>query len=236
MYYQVNFSYLVLLVLFVVCELQSSENMKFVNGLVNDEDMYKKQYNQRNMLKDHFQNVLMNDSEQLFKLQKVFLLPRGIGGLCLNVKVTAEGRVTDNSSYPEGYCDSYFKNKSCIYKVSKDFKVLSAAPLTRPLSRILRSSSTIRQVLSALDPSFYSLTSALSAAADYNDYYGDESIFYNYYEIHIEIDKLEFNNLSQMYTDVTDALYMTLSWVSYTLCYSFYRYKFMIIVTCNAWL
>ena len=38
---------------------------------------------------------------------------------------------------------------------------------------------------------------------------------YNYYRICMVIDEINLNNISRMSDDVTDALYVTLSWVSY---------------------
>ena len=49
---------------------------------------------------EQFKYALINDSDQLFTLQKAFLLPRPInGGLCLEATVTVKGRVTDNGEY-----------------------------------------------------------------------------------------------------------------------------------------
>ena len=66
MYYHIKYWFLVL-VLSVVCEFQCSGND------LNDD---KEEYNQRNMLIERLQNAPMNDSEQLFTLQKAFLFPR----------------------------------------------------------------------------------------------------------------------------------------------------------------
>ena len=66
-----------------------------------------------------------------------------------------------------------------------------------------------------LDPSFYFLASSLL-------YYGSTVLYhydanyptYKRYELSVTIDKIEFNSLSRVQDDVTDAVQIALSWVS----------------------
>ena len=190
MYYHIKYCFLVL-VLSVVYELQCSEVSE--NDDVN---------NQRNILINRFQNALMNDSEQLFTLKKVFLLPRPIDGPYLNVKVTVEGRITGNEYLYSDFCSNHFpKNNSCTYVVLMVFN----AGLTLPTLADVLQSQNIVITLQTLDPSFYSLTNALSRG-----YYS----YNRYYTINLMVDNIELNDLYQVKYDVTDALYVTLSWVS----------------------
>ena len=99
----------------------------------------------------------MNDSEQLFVLQKAFLPPRQIGGQCLTVNITMKGRVMDNI-YNPSLCPNSEQNL-CIYNISKHFELLPAVAVTFTLANILRSSD-ITQVLLTMDPSFYFLINA----------------------------------------------------------------------------
>ena len=96
-------------------------------------------------------------------------------------------------------------------------KILSfhhAAMYTETLADFLRSSAIV-QVLSMLDPSFYFLASSLL-------YYGSTVLYhydanyptYKRYELSVTIDKIEFNSLSRVQDDVTDAVQIALSWVS----------------------
>ena len=126
-----------------------------------------------------------------------------------------EGRVTDSSyyfSYPRD-CGRYFlANRSCIYEASKTFELSPAPSVLLTLSDVLQS-QTIVEALTELDPSFYFLTSTLSSS--YHNNYNSRSTYKSDYAIRLMIDRAELNNPVQLDRDVTDALYVTLSWVSY---------------------
>ena len=213
MYYHIKYCFLVL-VLSVVCEFQCSGND------LNDD---KETYNQRNMLIEQLQNALMNDREQVFTLQKAFLFPRekDLGGLYLKVNITVEGTVTDFYDYDYeflNHCMSYFpQNKSCIFDISKCFELSPAADsMTMTLVDVLQVRITVLSLM-ALDPSFYYLTNTLSLNNDYDDDDDDyNDCGGNEYTIHLMIDEIQLkvNNLAQVDNHVTDALYVTLSWVS----------------------
>lgn len=101
----------------------------------------------------------------------------------------------------------------CTYKTLKIFELLSAPSVPLTLSGILQS-QTIVEALMTLDPSFYFLTSTLSSS------YHNKLLTMTYksdYTVTIDIllDKIELNSPDQLDTDVTDALYTTLSWVSH---------------------
>ena len=215
MYCYVKYSFLVK-VLVVLSVLQCSE----VSG--NDFDNAN---NQRNVLIDKLENALLNNSEQLFTLQKALFLPREkhmkITGVYLNVNVTVVGTVINkfnDDTYYQYYCRVYYpQNKSCIYDISQRFEISPASPIT--LTDFLLS-QTIVQVLILLDPSFYSLTNAFSIIVN-DGYYTRYDYYYNGgndYTIYLMIDKIniELNDLDQAIRDnVIDALYITLSRVSY---------------------
>ena len=214
MYCYVKYSFLVK-ILVVLSVLQCSE----VSG--NDFDNAN---NQRNVLIDKLENALLNNSEQLFTLQKALFLPREkhmkITGLYLNVIVTVVGTVinfNDDTYYQiKDYCRVYFpQNKSCIYGISQRFEISPASSIT--LTDFLLS-QTIVQILTLLDSSYYYLTNALSIVV--NDDYYTYDYYYNGgndYTIYLMIDKIniELNDLDEAMDNVTDALYVTLSRVSY---------------------
>ena len=176
--------------------------------------------NQRRSLIDRFQNVLMSDSERLFTLEKAFLLPRRIGRKCLSIDVTVKGRIDITKfNNPENYCD--LQNNSCIVHMTKYFEVLpaAAAPQTT-LVNFLRSDSIV-QALEALDPSFHGLINVISNdLLDYTyDYYDSDNMdptpyMYNSYDIYITVGNINITDPSQIELDITDAVYVTLSWVS----------------------
>jgi hypothetical protein len=174
----------------------------------------------------------MNDREQLFMLQKAFLFPHKIGGKCLIIDVTVKGRidmVTNNyiyDDYPE-YCRDrsgyLIENSSCIIYITKYFELLPAPaiPVTiRTLVEFLRSYSIV-QVLAALDPSFHTLINEISN--DLLDYTDDDYDYAydlppdpNSYDIKMStVGNIDLSDPTRIEADVTDALYATLSWVSY---------------------
>ena len=92
---------------------------------------------------EQFKYALINESDQLFTLQKAFLLPRPIdGGLCLEAMVTVKARVTDNSEYdPSSVCNAIdHKNGTavCTYLFKEGFEI-SSATSTETLADFLRS-------------------------------------------------------------------------------------------------
>ena len=226
MYYQnikcslIYFLVLIIVLSLNVCELQCSGISG--NVLTNDNDTY----NQRNILIDRFQNALMNDSEQLFTLQKALLLPRPIGGLCLTVKVTVKGKVADDTYVPVYSYYSCDYNNLCHYSTSKQFELLPApvAPsIPRSLADFLRSNDIV-QVLAALDPSFHVLINIISNEPILlGDLYYDDDLYSplppskNYdIPVYVVIDKINITDVGgQIEDDITDALYVTLSWVSW---------------------
>ena len=174
--------------------------------------------NQRNMMIEQFKYALINDSDQLFTLQKAFLLPRpSDDGICLKAMVTVKGRVTDNSGYdPSDVCsDIDEKNGTvCTYLSTEGFELLPATTVT--LGDFLRSFAIV-QMLAMLDPSFYYLTRSLLSYGPTNFCYSDYDNDYPSYkscEFSLAIDKIEFNSLPRVQDDVTDAVQIALSWVS----------------------
>ena len=177
--------------------------------------------NLREILIDCFQKALMNDSKQLFTLQKAFLLPQQIGERCLTIYIFIEGRIDITIYNPEYYCDGYRLNESdsCIIKMTKYFE-LSPAPSTT-LVEFLGSNFTL-QALAAMDPSFHTLISVISTefasnigpGIDYHYYNSYDHSPYNSYEIYMACTVGNIDP-SQIYDDVSDAVYVTLSWVSY---------------------
>jgi hypothetical protein len=173
----------------------------------------------------------MNDSEQLFTLKKAFLLPHKIGGKCLMITVTVEERI--NIYNPKYYnCDGYSnENNSCIrfYNITKYFELLPATVTDIPatgLAGFLRSVSIV-EALAALDPFFHSLINVISnnllnnVYYDYDyDYlvyrYGPTPYMYNRYDIYMTVGNINTLNRFRIAAVITDALYVTLSWVSYS--------------------
>lgn len=140
--------------------------------------------------------------------------------MCLNVKVTVKGTVTDVVSgfnHRKLYCDKYIQNnRSCIYETNVGLELIPSYAYVVNLEAFLES-YIIAQLLTVLDPSIYRLTKVLSNSDDHDidDEYYSTVPHYKYYKIQLSICDIELNNLSQMHDDVTDALYITLSWVSY---------------------
>ena len=115
--YPIKLSFMIQVLLVFACKIQTSNA---------DES-------QRNLLRESFQKLLMNDSEQLLTLQKVFLTPRqkNPNGLYLYVYVTVEGRITDDddddSYWIDKYCDTQYsvpQNNSCVHSTSIKFEIL----------------------------------------------------------------------------------------------------------------
>lgn len=169
-------------------------------------------YSQRYNITMLFQNSLMNDSGQLFTLQKAFLLPRErcteTHGIYLNVTIT----VTVVTASDGIHYNIYFpQNGSCIFM--KRFELLPASPLT--LAEILQLEAIV-QALGILDPFFSILTAALSIDNNY-DYYNsyDSDCNKSEYAIRLQLMIDSYTaELDQVDNDITDALYLTLSWVS----------------------
>ena len=168
--------------------------------------------NQRKILKESFQKILANDSEQLLiTLQQIFFTPRqkNPNGLYLHVYVTVEGRVTDDDdSYSiSKYCDSYFpQNNLCIYQTSMNFEVLPATNQDS-IVKIFLNKDEIKIVLRVLDPSFQILASVLQSL-------GDSYLSYHNLNLYTHMDKVEIV-FGELQIDVRNALYLTLSWVSF---------------------
>ena len=151
-----------------------------------------------NIMKERFQQVLMNDDgEQILTLQKIFIFPRPADGLCLTVNVLVEferSGITDPSvqcimGIPEA--------NSCSYTLG--FELSPATDLAKVLS-----SPAVEKVLALLDPLIYtSLWLSLSSFDDNTEYYNIKF-------------RVQLDSLDGIYSDVTDAIYSTLSWVSYT--------------------
>lgn len=214
LYYHVKCCLLVL-VISVILQLREVSG----NNLKDD----KEAHNQRDMMIEQFKIALMNDSDQLFTLQKAFLLPRPSGsqsnGICLSVDVTVKGRITDNSDYdPYDVCSAINETNltfMCTYTSTEEFELLPPAPFTSTLADFL-GSTIIVQVLVILDPSFYYLTTTLSNGPFgpilFRDYYHPYQ--YYYYHVMLSIAMNKIIDLSRMQNDVTDALSALLSWVS----------------------
>ena len=213
MYYHIKYCFLILALSALICEHQSSQ----VSGKRNLNDAN----NQRDMMIEQFKFALINDSDQLVTLQKAFLLPRpNDRGLCLKTIVTVKGRVTDNSGYDASSVCSVIDEKTgtvCTYLSTEGFELSPATKVT--LADFLRSLDIV-EMLATLDPSFYYLTrSLLSYGSTTSVLYHDHDINYTYptyrsYELSVTIDKIEFNSLSWIQDDVTDAVQIALSWVS----------------------
>lgn len=190
MMYYLQVSFLVQILLVFTCQVQTSKAEK----------------NQRNLLRQQFQKALINDSEKLLTLQQVFLTPRPKhpNGQYLYVSVTVEGRVIDYPDWMDDYnCYSYdSKNNSCVYSTSMEFEV-SPPDQYSTVINFLNKADDIRVVLEVLDPSFYSLSGVFQ--------YYDTSL--NHHVLDIHVDKIEIM-LFDLPTDIHDALYLTLSWVS----------------------
>jgi hypothetical protein len=155
----------------------------------------------------------MNDSEQLFTLQKAFLLPQQVGGRCLTIYVTVGGRIDITIYDPEYYCERYYLNE-CIFEIKKSFELLPAPAIT--LVDFLRSSSIV-QALAVMDPSFHILISGISNDLIGDPFYNDFDPSYNSYNIHLKVGNIDLSDPSEIEDDtVTDALYVILSWLSYS--------------------
>ena len=163
---------------------------------------------QRNQLRDHFQKALIKDSEKLLTLQQVFLTPRPQfqNGLYFLVFVTVEGRVTDTYFIDDLHCHCH-QNNSYICQISMKFELVppDQGGSVSTIQKFLNEDH-IRMVVKVLDPSFYSLVGVLQGDYDDSGYP---------LEISFEVDKVEIM-LQDLLTDVHDALYLTLSWVSLT--------------------
>ena len=191
MYYlQVNF--LVQILLVFTCQVQTSKAYE----------------SQRNSLKEQFQKALINDSEKLLTLQQVFLTPhpKNPNGQYLYVSVNVEGRISDKNEYDfyDYYdCTKYFpQNNLCVYNASMEFEISPPYQFSTVIN-FLNKAHDISLVLAVLDPSFF----GLSRAFQYFD------SFSSGYMLDIYVDEVEIMP-EEIPTDVRDALYLTLSWVS----------------------
>ena len=149
---------------------------------------------QRPILKDLFQKALVNDSEQLFNLQKIFLASHQKTSVVVRVFV---GRIIDTGSGmspPSFYCDPYF----CTY--TQTF-VLLPSDGTANLGTFL-GSDVIVNALITVDPSYYMFTTVLNK---------DSELYRRYSILTILVDQIE---IMPYVEEVTDALSVTLSWVS----------------------
>ena len=192
-------SFMIQVLLVFTCEVQTS----------------KANESQRNLLRESFQKLLMNDSEQLLNLQRIFLTPRqkNPNGFYLHVNITVEGRITYHWSHNDHLylrykiCDRYFPiNGSCVYSTSKIFEVLPPAADQSSTVKIFL--LDISMVLQVLDPSFRSIARMFQTLDDsYDNMSNCHLIFYTH------MNKVEII-LDELQTDVRNALYLTLSWVS----------------------
>jgi hypothetical protein len=196
--YPIKLSFMIQLLLVFTCEIQTSKA---------DESE-----SQENLLRESFK-VQMNDSENFLTLQKIFLTPRqkDPNGVYLYVYVTVEGRITgsDDDQYRsyliDEYCDNYnYNNYSCVYHTLMTFEILPPAANQDSTVKILLNKRDITSVLRVLDPSFYNLARMLQSLDDYYDTSDLGLSLYTY------VDKIELG----LPTDVRNALYLTLSWVS----------------------
>ena len=158
-----------------------------------------------------------SDHENLLTLQRVFLTPRqnDPNGLYLDVDVTVEGRVTDDddSYWIHEYCDSYCpQNSLCVYSTLMIFEVLPTTNQDSTVEAFLNENE-IRMVLQVLDPSFHSLARMFRTSRD-SYYTTDYCCHLNFYT---HVDNVEIV-LDELPTDVRNALYLTLSWVSLKQC------------------
>lgn len=199
--YPIKLSFMIQVLLVFTCEVQTSKA---------DESL-------RNLLRNSFQKVLMNDSKNLLTLQQIFLTPRhkNPNGLYLDVDVTVEGRIADDDVpyliYYKEYCDRYFpQNNSCVYRTLMTFEVLPATNQDSTVQTFLNKDE-IRMVLQVLDPSFQSLARMFQTSDDFYDTSDCQLIFYTH------VDKIEII-FDDFKTDVRNALYLTLSWVSLRQC------------------
>ena len=151
---------------------------------------------QRPILKDLFQKALVNDSEQLFNLQKIFFASHQKTSIEVEVYV---GRITDTDSdvFPAFYCDPAYGNNSCTY--TQTFELVPSDG-TADLGTFL-GSDVIVKALITVDPSFYMFTTVLNKNSE----------LYSYSRIIIPVDQIE---IMPSVADVTDVLSVTLSWVS----------------------
>jgi hypothetical protein len=195
--YPTKLSFMIQILLVFICKVQTS------NADVS----------QRNLLRESFQKVLMNDSEQLLTLQQIFLTPpsprqKSPNGFYLYVNVTVEGRInTESDSYHsyliDEYCDNY-NNYSCVYGTSMMFEVLPPAADQNFTVKKFLTEIDISTVLKVLDPIFTSLTTMFQSF--YNKPDRQLTLYTHVHKVEILLDELP--------TDVSNALYLTLSWVS----------------------
>ena len=169
--YPIKLSFIIQILLIFTYEVQTS--------------MADESHDQRNLLRESFQKVLMNNSENLLTLQQIFLTPRqkNPNGLCLDVDVTVEGRVTDDYRSLDWIydCNMYFpQNNSCVYHTSRTFEVLPATNQDSTV-KIFLNTDKIRLVLQVLDPSFYILAATFRLTSDYFDYTTDCQLTFEFY-------------------------------------------------------
>jgi hypothetical protein len=193
--YPIKLSFMIQLLLVFTCEIQTSKA---------DESE-----SQENLLRESFK-VQMNDSENFLTLQKLFLTPRqkDPNGVYLYIYVNVEGRFTgsDDDPYFDEYCYDYYNNL-CFYYTSMKFEVLPPAADQDSTVKILLNKGDITSVLQVLDPSFNSLTRILQSL--YDDYDTSDLEL----RLYTRVDKVEITPF-ELPTDVRNALYLTLSWVS----------------------
>lgn len=181
--YPIKLSFMIQVFLVFACEVQTSNA---------DES-------QRNLLRESFQKMLMNNSEQLLTLQQIFLIPhqKNPNGLYLDVDVTVEGRITDSYWISE-YCDSYCpQNNSCVYRTTMKFEVFPATNQDSTVQSFLNKDK-IRMVLQVLDPSFHSLARMFQTSESDDFYYTTCCQSLTYYT-HVDRLKLCFMNYQLMY-------------------------------------
>jgi hypothetical protein len=152
---------------------------------------------QRNVriLRDSFQKVLINDSEQLLTLQQIFLTPRqkNSNGFYLYVNMTVKGR------------DRYL-NDSFVYRTSMKFEVLPPAADQDSTVQKFLNKPDISMTLLVLDPSFQSVATML--------HYSDSSTADQELTLYMNVDNPEILLSFELRTDIHKAVYLTLSWVS----------------------
>ena len=192
-----------------------------------------------NIMKECFQRELMNDDgEQILTLQKIFLFPRSADGLCFTVNVTMEferSRITDSSvQCTTGIGEANLRTESYTFV----FQLSPAAPQADTDLIKALSSPTIKWMLTLLDPFFYLVLLSSLFSTGYYDYAEDYAEYYaSVTVIEFRVQLYGIDSLGGIYSDVTDAIYSTLSWVSYINYYSMHVDSYIHYSDqCNPWL
>ena len=208
-------SHFILVLVLVLLQLTSSM-ITTRNSLSEAED-------QRLILKDLFHKALINDSGQLFNLQKVFLAPRRqkgyrfVGPLCVKVNVSVGKIINDSKQFGGGLrCQYPYYNETCT-----SIQVFELAPSDDRDHKLCANTETLASflgidiiviALKTLDPFYYYCLDELFYTNErpfYCSYSYSPTYLYN--SINISIDQIKTMPSAE---EVTDALSVTLSWVS----------------------